>query len=470
LLSGATANLRVSSPARTTVKDAVRAWRVAPPTLAAVQAERSRSIAARLVVADQRAMSLSRAGTVVAVSEPPPTAVAHAAPTLVQRTGAAGAEHLAAFSSGLLTPTSRARAAAPPRGTAGATLSPGQIVVLKMPNARADTAMSGDRPRLGVSGAPARVVVLGHGGVVAADRNIGDGGTIEIAQGAERIVAVGQGSQTDAHAGLVGWHSGMQMAYAGWSTGIAPGCVVRSAGEPLRLHRERVDAGWVTGAELARGVSTVTTTFSTAPSTVVVVLDDPAAFGDSVDGRTLLLGLDGAHRALDAARRERPPVLLVAENRSILAYDVVPDGDRPVVVTIASQAGWSLVGVMGSSQIDATGAIALVSARGLDSAIHPFASATAGAGDLSRLSWIGPTRTPEERRIAQMRASARPPMSEPAAPPAQPGRKPPKRGGKRAKAVAKPHKTAAKTSKPAAKHRKSAAGKTRAKGRSKGRR
>jgi hypothetical protein len=225
----------------------------------------------------------------------------------------------------------------------------------------------------------------------------------------------------------------------------------------------------VTGAELARGVSTVTTTFSTAPSTVVVVLDDPAAFGDSVDGRTLLLGLDGAHRALDAAGRERPPMLLVAENRSVLAYDVVPDGNRPVVVTIASQAGWSLVGVMGSSQIDATGAIALVSARGLDSAIHPFASATANAGDLSRLVWMGPTRSPEERRIAKMRASRRPPMSEPAAP-AKPGRKPPRHGGKRATAATKPHKTSAKTSKPAAKHRKSPASKGHAKGRSKGRR
>ena len=37
LLSGAAANLRVASPARTTVKDSARAWRVAPPTLAAVR-------------------------------------------------------------------------------------------------------------------------------------------------------------------------------------------------------------------------------------------------------------------------------------------------------------------------------------------------------------------------------------------------------------------------------------------------
>jgi len=472
LLSGAAANLRVASPARTTVKDSARAWRVAPPTLAAVQADRSRSIAARLVVADQRAMSTSRSSTVIAVTAPPPTSVAHAASTLVQRTGAAGTEHLAAFSAGLLAQTAVGVAprATAPRGTAGATLTPGQIVVLKMPNAHADTAMTGDRPRLGVSGAPARVVILGHGGVVQADQNVGDGATIEIARGAERIVAVGQGTQAEAHAGLVGWHAGLQMAYAGWSTGIAPGCVVRSAGEPLRMHRERVDAGWVSGAELARGESTVTTTFTTAPTTVVVVLDDPAAFGDIVDGRTLLLGLDGARRAVDPAGRERPPVLLVAENRSVLGYDVVPDGDRPVVVTIATQAGWSLVGVMGSAEVGAAGAIALVSARGLDAAIHPFASTASNANDMSRLVWIGPTRTVQERRLARMRASARPPMTEPSTPSPAPVRKPSRPVRKGSKPAAAPRKAAKKTANRTAKPGKRPTASGRAKGRSKGRR
>ena len=40
-------------------------------------------------------------------------------------------------------------------------------------------------------------------------------------------------------------------------------------------------------------------------------------------------------------------MLLAMENRSVLAYDVVPDGTGPVVVTIASELGWSLVGVHG---------------------------------------------------------------------------------------------------------------------------
>jgi hypothetical protein len=411
LVSGATLDLRVASRARTTVRDSARAWRTAPPTFASVEAERSKSIAVRLVLTEPNAGSTGRAGTVIGAVDVPPTAVAHAAPVVVARSGAPGADVLASFSAAL-------NAGRRPRGTAGATLTSGQTVVLKLPNAYADAALDGDRPRLGVSGAPARVVVLSHGGKVLADRMVGTAGadgtandtSIEIARGAERIVAVGQAQLdgTGLEAGLAGWHAGMQMPYAGWSTAVAPGCVVRSAGERLPLHRERLDAGWVSGAELARGVSTVTTTFAQAPRTVVIVLDDPAAFGDVVEARQLLLGLDGASRALDAPGRERPPVLLVMENRSVLAYDIVPDGERPVVVTIASDLGWSLVGVMAATQLDATGAIALISARGLDAAMRPFATASAAASGVSRLEWIGPTRSQTQRQQAKVLASGRP--------------------------------------------------------------
>ena len=412
LLSGATVDLRVASKARTSVKGSARLWRIAPPTLASVEAERSRSIAVRLVLAEPTAVSTARRGTVIGAVGVPPTAAAHAAPAVVARSGASGAEDLDSFTEAL---SSRKRGA---RGTAGATLTAGQTVVLKLPNAHADAALDGERPRLGVTGEPARVVVFAHGGNLLADRIVkearadGDASeaSLEIARGAERIVAVGQGGLEGQGlaAGLSGWHAGMQLPYAGWSAAVAPGCVVRSTGELLPLHRERLDAGWVAGAELARGVSTVTTTFAEAPATVVVVLDDPAAFGDSVGVRQLLLGLDGAARALDALGEERPPVLLVTENRSVLAYDIKPETGRPVVVTIASDLGWSLVGVMASTRLDATGAIALISARGLDTAIRPFATASSGASGATRLEWLGPTRTEKQRQYARVLASGRP--------------------------------------------------------------
>jgi hypothetical protein len=214
-----------------------------------------------------------------------------------------------------------------------------------------------------------------------------------------------EGEAPGARVGLAGWHAGMQLPYAGWSTAIGPGCVVHAVGEKLSSHRERLDAGWVSGAELARGVSTVTTTFAGAPRTVVIVLDDPAASGDPVAARQLLLGLDGARRALDKTGHERAPVLLTMDNRSVLAYDIVPELERPVVVTIASEEGWSLVGVMAASDVDATGAVALISSRGLDAAMQPFATkSSTGQVAVSRLIWEGPTRTADERTLAKARA------------------------------------------------------------------
>jgi hypothetical protein len=412
MMSGATMGIRVSQPARTTVKDSARSWRISPPTLASVEAHRSFSIAARLVIIDPGAVSTGRGGTVIGAVDVPPTAIAHAAPVVIARTGAPNTYQLDGFTSALSTglgtidgvSLAKARALA----ASGATLMPGAIVVLKMPNAFADAALEGDRPRLGVRGAPSRVVILAHGGRVMTDAIVSNAGTIDIAQGAERIVAIGQGmADADFDTGLAGWHSGMHLPYAGWSTAIGPGCVVRSSGNRLRRHPERLDAGLVACSELAADVSTVTTTFTDAPRTVVIVLDDPAAFGKTVEGRQLLLGLDGAKRVRDARGRERRPVLLTMENRSVLAYDIVPSGDRPVMVTIASEEGWSLVGVMGSPRITAAGAIALISARGLDTAVRPLAARSLNGAAPSRLTWLGPTRTADERVKAKALASGR---------------------------------------------------------------
>ncbi|MFT3666668.1 DUF6603 domain-containing protein [Piscinibacter sp.] len=422
LLAGATVGIAAAAKQRTTVKGSERAWRTAPPTLAAVEAQRSRSIAARLIVTDTPAMSGREGGaaTLIAAQSVPPSAVAHGATALVARRGAPLAEPLAAFADALAVGTAlrgTARAGARARADAGpgAALATGQTVVLKLPNAHADAAPEGRRPRLAVGGAPARVVLLAHGGRPIVDALLGPQmrhAELEVPQGTERIVAIGQGTaQHDgARIGLAGWHAGMQLPYAGWSTAVGPGCVVRAAGERLVLHRERLDAGWVGGAELARGTSTVTTTFAVAARTVLIVLDDPAAAGQPVSARQLLLGLDGAARALDAAGNERAPVLLAMDNRSVLAYAVVPDGgDQPVVVSIASEQGWSLVGVMASAEVDATGAVALIASRGLDAAMQPFAVMNPAEGAVtSRLAWVAPTRSASQRAAAKALAQGGP--------------------------------------------------------------
>jgi len=60
----------------------------------------------------------------------------------------------------------------------------------------------------------------------------------------------------------------------------------------------------------------------------------------------------------------------------------------------------------------AAGAIALLSARGLDAAVRPFVAVGAATTDVTRLTWSGPTRTEAQRREARALASGRPPADE----------------------------------------------------------
>jgi len=203
---------------------------------------------------------------------------------------------------------------------------------------------------------------------------------------------------------------------------IGPGCIVISTSHPIAGHAERAAAGWVSGAELARGITTVSTRFARAPRTVVVIVDDPAVTGRQIGTRQLLLGLEGADRATDAAGAERAPVLMTMDNRSLLAYEIVADAASrvpvPVQVTVASDEGWSLVGVMGSSDLDPQAALNLIAARGLQAALSPLAprSVTAAAGGgISRLDWHGPVRSPAQQRAARARASGIAPTPAPRA-------------------------------------------------------
>ncbi len=447
LFSAATTDMSVATKARTTVKDSARAWRVSPPTLTAALAARSRSVPARLVLADAPAVANAREDavgrTVLGAGEVPLTAIAHAPTAIVARAGGPLVAPLAQFSQALAAgPRSKAT-----KGT-GATLTAGQCVVLQLPNAAADATNDAERPKLSVTGAPARLVLLDIAGRRLSDQRVGPGLALEsvvIPRGTACIAAIGQAVDAPgptgaariarpSRTGLAGWHAGLKMAYVGHGSAIGPGCVVQSTSADIVMHPERVQAGWVTGAELARGVTTVSTHFSEAPSTVLVILDDPAVTGRDLGQRQLLLGLDGARRATDAGGTETPPELLTMDNRSVLAYAVVPDSTagrrpRPVVVSVASQEGWSLVGVMGSSALDPEAAIGLIAARGLQAALLPMATRAvtipAAATAVSRLAWQGPVRNDTERRVARalatgLAAAPAPRALRPQPPPATP--------------------------------------------------
>jgi hypothetical protein len=382
---------RAGARTRTTVRGSAGLWRLAPPTLASVEAERSVSVATGLVLVEPPAttmMATRRSGTLVPTGDIPPSESARGAPALVASRGGESQRDLRAFSAAL-----RARRRVG-RGAAGAVLGPGDVAVLRLPNARHDVDETGPRPRLGVQGAGIRVVAVADGGQVLDDAEVTD--TWTVVRGTERLAVVGLGTPDESRplstGGLWGWHAGVQLPYIGWSTALGAGCTVRSRGEGIRRHRQRSVAGWVSGAELARGDSTVTTRFAMPVTVVVVVLDDPNAFGDVHEARDLVLALEGATRATDAAGLPLPPVVLTSELRNVVAYDVVPErgDDRPAVrVTVASEEGWSLAGVLGADRLTAESAIAAITARGLDAATNPVAAAGQG---VARLAWLGPTR------------------------------------------------------------------------------
>ena len=201
MLAGSSVDLRVAAPTRTTVQAAASAWRTTPPTMASVEAARNRSIAARLVLVDPGAVNRRQLGTVIANVNAPPSAIAHAAPVIVAGKGAPNKDVLNSFTSGLVTlngpgPRGATRKKLRDQAPAGATLLPGQLVVLKLPNARADAAIGGNRPHFANSGSPARVILFGHGGNILADQILAEGyPSLEVVQGTERIVAMGLGEQ-----------------------------------------------------------------------------------------------------------------------------------------------------------------------------------------------------------------------------------------------------------------------------------
>jgi hypothetical protein len=62
---------------------------------------------------------------------------------------------------------------------------------------------------------------------------------------------------------------------------------------------------------------------------------------------------------------------------------------------------------MGSASLNANGAIAFISAHGLDAALRPFALGAA-TNEVSQLQWRGATRTDVQRRQAKALALGRP--------------------------------------------------------------
>jgi hypothetical protein len=405
------ANQPTAQAAHTSVKEAQRMRRVAAPTLAAVMAARSKSVAAQLVQVDDAAgagRSTATKATVLAARQVPHTAWAQTPQAAVSAVGQAQgpSAELTGFNQALANNTIP-KIATKANAQTGALLSPGQVAVLQMPNAAHDAAMDTQRPRLLVEQGPARVVLLAQGGSLLADVLAGPStsqASVEVPAGTGRIVTIAMGELTGA-SGLAGWHAGSQLPYFGWGSALAAQAVVQSNQTSLKSHAQRGLSGWVSGAELSQGECSVSTRFSIAPRCILIALDDPATQGAQVGGRQLLMGLEGASRLQDAQGYDQPPLLLIQGQRSVLAYEVQPELDaqgqpQPCSVNIATEAGWQLAGVMASASLSPQAALASLAERGFDAALQTLALSGDGTKAV-RITWQGPLRSKLQRAKAK---------------------------------------------------------------------
>ena len=379
---------------RTTVKDRAPA-RVAPPTMASVQAEVPLAVAARLVKVS--AAGATANGTLSATGSVPLTRAARGATAAVAARGSAtdGAQRLASL-------TATIDGAGTGR-TSPETLRAGEIAVLQMPNAARDLDSHARRPRLTILGGAARVVAFTHGGAVLADDEVARGAAVP--HETERLVVLALGTRPGATRGLMGWHSGQELPFIGWSSLLAPGAIVQAEGAGVRKRRQRFRSGWLRASELVDASAIVHTRFAEAVRTVAIVLDDHIGTSEA---RELHFSLRHGKREAGRDGNPLPPIVVSVGNRSVLLYAVGRDSStrrgEGLTVSVASQRGVHLAGVFGSAE--RLSAVAELFARsGLDGVIRPLVESTVGqitvgwsAGAVPPSPAPGPRRPPRHTR------------------------------------------------------------------------
>ena len=347
--------------------------RVPAPTLVEARTAAAARAPARLILTAPRA-AVDR-GTVVAADAGPPTTRAGGSTEL--RPGLLAHEDAAAA----LGKLESALADGEP-----VSLTAGDLLVWELPNAEHD---SGEvRPVLTAVGDQlVRLVVVDRAGDVLADAT-GDELRLSVPRGAHRIAAAGLGvpPASAEPSGLAGWHAATRLRQIADDVCLGPATVVRST-SPLTLRARRPVGAAVVSAHVAvSGRGVVATRLARATRSVAVVVQATGDIDDTLAG--LALGLDGAERRAGPDGLE-PPRIVVSGSRAHGVFAIEPDADADaVVVTVASDERWELVGVVGSAG-DAAELVAELTERGLDSVLADETLSPLGA---SRLRW----RPPEE--------------------------------------------------------------------------
>ncbi|MDH3295098.1 MAG: hypothetical protein OER95_12340, partial [Acidimicrobiia bacterium] len=233
----------------------------------------------------------------------------------------------------------------------GQSVEAGDVVLLKMPNARFDR--HDDRPQLRFDGSQdLRVVALDRAGAPLFETTSRQG-SVELPVGTERVAVTGLGAPTPQPdgAGLAGWHARMTLQEIHSGTYLGVRSIVRSAANRIRRTGSPVTVANVTAAK-ATGGSSVTTHLP-GDTTVVLVglstMDSTASPQEAFS--SISLGLFGADRRVGPEARPLPPLMVVSGDQVFGIFAVAPndDGGRWVTVSIESDERWSVTAVAGST-------------------------------------------------------------------------------------------------------------------------
>ena len=181
--------------------------------------------------------------------------------------------------------------------------------------------------------------------------------------------------------------------------------VVRQRG----LQRE---SGWLRAADLVEGTALVSTRFAAPVTLVIVALDDPA--GTTAPGAASRSALEGAERANRRRRRAGGADRRRPRPARHAAYPIVAPAQDGVTVSVASEDGWHLVGVMAAlpgADIDGGEQLAQTSLDLLSAARSRLGTRT---GDARMAAGAAP-RSRDQRRSTAERRAALPPRSASAA-------------------------------------------------------
>jgi large repetitive protein len=396
----------MSSPAlaeipksRTTAQTAQAVTRVPAPTMDGVKTQFPMAVSAKLI--KQPTAATAQKTTLISTGPVPLTRMARSGVAAIAARGAPGdAQNRLNAITNLLGGTNGEEVKASlTRGDAAAAASPqdllaGEVVVLQMPNATRDVLSKAARPQLVVRGS-ARVVAFSHGGEVLLD-GTGSANGADVPMRTERIVVVATGDNPTAVNGLAGWHSGQELVYVGWGTALAAGSLVHAEGARIRTTKQRFRAGWLHAAELVSGTTIISTRFNNPAHSVAILIDDPIS---SDAARGLALTLEDADRAVDQQNRPLPPVAVVVANRTVLIYSITPTtatASHPFTVSVGSQDGWHLAGVMAGD--DAAESLAQrVAGSGLDALVAPLVFSSQGT---VQIAW-SQAQTPPALRAAE---------------------------------------------------------------------